>query len=331
MSAVYSMTGFSNVETTLVDGRSVSVRIKSVNARHLEMQVRVPAGLDALEPELRTMIKHAVRRGHVELTAFVERGASGTAVQVDQVLLGGYIDAYRTAAKRFGLDDTLDLHALLRIPGVMTTGAPGGFDQAAAELLRATSGHAIESFNRTRAEEGAALAGELRAGAERMAQMTEEAGRLRREVGSTAVERLRGRLVELTGESVEVGPERLLAEAALLVARGDVEEELVRLRTHLQRFTALLNAGGEVGKPLEFLLQELYRGEHAAVEDRRSSRCGRPSANRIGTGDEGGARTCARAGAESGVKTGPGQGGRDTLAARYGWDPVHHFGSFGVR
>ncbi len=253
------MTGFASVERLLEDGRSISMRIRSVNARHLELQVRLPAGLDAHEAELRGMIRRAVRRGHVEVAVFTARASGGPAVQLDEVLLLAHVEAFRKAAQRLALAGEPDLNALMRFPGVITSALPTGLDEAGADVLRTLTAEALESFNGARAAEGAALAGELRAGATRLAAMAEEAGRLRREVSGSALDRLRLRLAELAGEQVDVGPERLLTEAALLVARGDVEEELVRLRTHLERFGALLDDGGEVGKPLEFLLQELNR------------------------------------------------------------------------
>lgn len=255
----HSMTGFAEAAATLPDGRSISVRIKSVNARHLEVQVRVPAGLDALEAELRTLLKGVVRRGHLEVSVYVERGTRAAFVHVDEGLLRGYMEAHRRAAELVGRSTDVDLNMLIRLPGVMTAGAPAGFDEDAVVALRALTTTALDSFNRSRAAEGEALVLAMREGAARMAELTEEAGQLRREIATGAVERLRARLAELAGESVDVGPERLLAEATLLVARGDVEEELVRLRTHLDRFRTLLDGGGEVGKPLEFLLQELNR------------------------------------------------------------------------
>ena len=262
MSAVHSMTGFSSVEGTLADGRGVSLQIKSVNGRHLEVQMRLPGSLEVLEPELRMLVKGAVRRGHVEVIAYAERASGGASVQVNEAMLAEYVEVYRRAAARFALVPEPDLHELLRMPGVVAAGSvagSAGVDEDAAAWMRAAAVEALDAFNRTRAREGAALASDLREAVRRLLTMAGEAADLRRQVGVTAVDRLRARLTDLVGDGVEVTPERLLTEAAMVVTRGDVEEELVRLRTHLQRFTALLDAGGEVGKSLEFLLQELHR------------------------------------------------------------------------
>lgn len=257
--SVRSMTGFGSMEHELADGRTVSVRVKGVNARHLELQMRLPSGLDGLEMDLRALVKSAVRRGHVEVTISAERGPHGSAVQVNEALLAGYIEAHRRAAARFDVQAEPDLNAFLRLPGVMTVGVAVELDAAAADGVKAVLLLALQQFNEARLEEGRALAAEMRAAVGRLQQLAEEAAQLRREVSVSAVVRLRTRMMELTATVAEVPPERLLAEAALLVARGDVEEELVRLRTHLGRFIAILEAGGEVGKPLEFLLQELNR------------------------------------------------------------------------
>ena len=255
---VRSMTGFAAVSGTLEDGRGFALTVKSVNHRHLDLALRVPGGMDALEPALRKAVKSRVRRGHVELTVSVERAAGPGSVSVDERLLGAYVAAFRKAAKEFGLAQEADLNALLRMPGVMGTAAviedPVGLE---AEVLGALDG-LLDSFDAVRTSEGGALAAELRAGMERVAVLASEAATLREGVAGAEFARLKAKLAELL-EGAAVSEERLLTEAALLAGRGDVEEELVRLRTHVQRFNELLDAGGEVGRQLDFLLQEMNR------------------------------------------------------------------------
>jgi uncharacterized protein (TIGR00255 family) len=258
-SQIRSMTGFATVEATLPGGRGFNVTLKSVNHRHLDLQIRVPGGFDALEAALRRLVKAAVSRGHVELTVFIERGSAGTAVQVDQPLLTAYVDAYRNAAEQFEIRGEPALNDLLRMPGVLTTAPVAvNLSEAEAPILEATS-LALDRFNAVRTVEGLALAAELRDGMKRVATLAEEARALREEARPAALERLRQRLTELLPSPAALQEDRLLAEAALLVDRADVEEELVRLRTHIARFHHLLNAGGELGKQLDFLLQELNR------------------------------------------------------------------------
>ena len=259
MSVAYSMTGFASVDG-VIGSRGFTLSLKGVNHRHLDLQVRVPAGFDGLEAGLRRVVKAGVRRGHVELTVFLEKGASGAAVQVDAGLLEAYVQAFLEAAERYGVKAEPDLNGLLRMPGVMSAGA-APVDVAGAEgAVMEAAARAVDRFNAVREGEGAALVAELRAGMGRVAEMAEEVRMLREGVRPAQVERLRARLGEmLAGSGAAVSEERILAEAALLVERGDVEEELVRLRTHVGRFVELLDAGGELGRPLDFLLQELNR------------------------------------------------------------------------
>jgi uncharacterized protein (TIGR00255 family) len=264
LSVAYSMTGFASVEGVLTpDGRGFTVTVKSVNHRHLDLQIRAPSGFDALEAGLRTVVKAGVRRGHLELTMYLEKGGSSASVQVDAVLLEAYVRAFLEAAEQFGLKGEPDLNGLLRIPGVMSAGAVP-VDVAAAEApVLAVAEEAIQRLNAVREAEGAALVAELRAAMARVASMAEQARELREGVSAAAMERLKVRLAEMLGEGSHgvggLSEERLLAEVALLVERGDVEEELVRLRTHVDRFIELLEGGGELGRQLDFLLQELNR------------------------------------------------------------------------
>jgi len=119
-------------------------------------------------------------------------------------------------------------------------------------------GPLVEKLNEGRAQEGASLAAELRASMLRLREFAEEMAGLRNGVREVQFDRLRSRLLELT-EGAPVSEERLLTEAAVLAEKSDIEEEIVRLRTHVDRFVAMLNAGGELGKRLDFLLQELNR------------------------------------------------------------------------
>ncbi len=259
MNKAYSMTGFAIVDG-VIESRKFSVTLKGVNHRHLDLQVRVPMGFDELEAGLRKVVKAGVRRGHVELALSLEKTGAVGAVQVDAVLLEAYVRAFLEAAEQFGVKGEPDLNGLLRMPGVMSAAAVQ-VDVAAAEaLVMEAASRAVERFNQVREGEGAALAAELYAGMKRVAEMADQVRELREGVRTTQVERLRARLSEvLAGTAVAVSEERILAEAALLVERGDVEEELVRLRTHVGRFAELLDAGGELGRPLDFLLQELNR------------------------------------------------------------------------
>ena len=258
-----SMTGFASVAGTLGSGRGAGrgfgLTIKGVNHRHLDLSVRLPMGMDGLEPALRKAVKAEVRRGHVELTLVLEKASATAAVELDEGLLEAYVGAFRRAAAQYGMGQEPDLNGLLRMPGVMSAAAVAQVDAAAVEVpVLEAMGELLGKFNEARTVEGAALAADLRGGMEVLGRLTAEARVLREGAGEAEFARLRAKLTELLG-GAEVSEDRVMAEAAVMVARGDVEEELVRLRTHLERFVELLDAGGEVGRPLDFLLQEINR------------------------------------------------------------------------
>ena len=256
------MTGFAAVEGSFADGTTFVLTLKSVNHRFLDLQMRLPNGCDALEVEFRRVLKASVERGHVDVTLEVGRGAAArVAVPVIQEqVLEALVVSLRQTAQRMGLTQEPELAALLRVPGVMTTEArqSGSLDGEAMAAVLAAMMSAVERLQAVREQEGADLAVELRAGMARLLAASDEVSGLRAGVRQALFLRLRAKLEELLGSS-GVSEERLLTEAGLLAEKSDVEEELVRLRTHIERFIGILDAGGAVGKQLDFLLQELSR------------------------------------------------------------------------
>ncbi|HLV89067.1 MAG TPA: YicC/YloC family endoribonuclease [Candidatus Sulfotelmatobacter sp.] len=232
-----------------------SLSLKSVNHRFLDLHFRLPSGTDSLEMQLRRLLKEKMARGHVEVTLALERVASST-FSLNRQIVGGYIGAFRAASAEFSLSSDPDLNAILRIPGALES-ASDAADVEIETAVMAKIGDALDRLNQMREEEGRGIARELR---ERMAHLV-EAGRTvqqhRRAVLQNYSERLQSRLQELLGASID--KERALQEAALLVDRSDIQEEIVRLETHVQHFLGLLDRGGEVGKKLDFLLQEMNR------------------------------------------------------------------------
>jgi len=259
VSEVYSMTGYASLRGMVRDQVSFTLSMKSVNHRFLDLSFRMPSYCDGLEAQMRRMLKERLRRGHVDVTLQLERRANSE-IQLNAALLGAYMQAYREAAESNGLAYEPDLNAMLRIPGMMTaesgvgTEELGGLEAAVLAQISAL----VEKLNEVRAQEGTMLASELRASMLRLRAFAEEMADLRNGVREAQFERLRTRLVELT-EGVPVTEERLLTEAAVLAEKSDIEEEIVRLRTHVDRFVAMLDEGGELGKRLDFLLQELNR------------------------------------------------------------------------
>ena len=260
---IRSMTGFATAAAQAPNGPAVSLTIKSVNHRFLDLRLHLPSGSDLLEQRLRTAIRDRIHRGHVELTltsASDVRQASGLRLNDDT--LAAYLHAFAQAAQTHGLSSPPDLNDLLRLPGVMTTEAPAiATDRADLDTaVLAALPTLLDRFDIARAQEGAALGSALRISIAHIQQWTSQIADLRRRVKPAHLDRLRARMAELlSGASVSISEERLLAEAALLAERSDIEEETVRLHAHAERFLSLLDAGGEVGKRLDFLLQEFGR------------------------------------------------------------------------
>jgi uncharacterized protein (TIGR00255 family) len=259
-SPVYSMTGFARVSGRVSDLLSWNLSLKSVNHRFLDLHLRMPAGAESLEMRLRRLLKEKVLRGHLEVTLSVERGLRPSA-HFDRDLLQGYIAAFRVAAEETQLEQQPDLNAIFRLPGVLTGEARFSEQevQALEEDVAAQIDPLVQALNRMRAQEGAALASELGATMERLDLAVSQVAHMRQEVQKAYFERLSQRISTLLNGNGVIDRDRIMQEAAILAERSDVEEEVTRLRTHIQHFHSLLKAGGEMGKKLDFLLQEMNR------------------------------------------------------------------------
>ena len=258
--AIRSMTGFAQVKGQLppVQGTTpggFSISLKSVNHRFLDLQFRMPPESEALEMKLRRLIKEKLARGHVELSLNMERG-SAESVSLNRPLVSGYIQAFRAAAAEFSLACEPDLNAVLRIPGALDSAAlPSGPELEAAVVEKAEE--ALARLNQMREEEGRSIEQELQRRMAHVSKAAEAIGQYRQTVLQNYVERLKARVQELIGTQAD--PDRILQEAALLVDRSDIQEELVRLANHVKHFVTLLSQTGEIGKKLDFLLQEMNR------------------------------------------------------------------------
>jgi uncharacterized protein (TIGR00255 family) len=250
--SIRSMTGFAQVRSQAGDGVFFALSLKSVNHRFLDPQLRLPPDMDELEMKLRRALKEQLARGHVELTLALERRAEGFGFNREMV--SGYVAAFRKAASEFGTGGEPDLNAVLRMPGALgeTAALDGNFQSA----VLAAIGSAIEKLNLMREHEGRSMEAEMRRRLQALEEAAEEASRLRSAVSHALLEKVRNRLQELLGAA---DPDRVMQEAAILAERSDVQEELARLHTHIDHFRKLLDQGGEVGKKLDFLLQELNR------------------------------------------------------------------------
>jgi uncharacterized protein (TIGR00255 family) len=256
---IYSMTGFARVQVRVNDQLGYTLSLKSVNHRFLDVQLRLPSGLDALEMELRRALKDHLVRGHVELMLSVDRSAQQIA-GYNRELVSGYLAAFNAAREEHGLAGQPDLNGILRIPGALQNDNRGSGDEDSTALADSVQQQIVPllgELKTMRAREGEALEAILRASLDRLAEAVEGVAMLRPEVEQRYQERLTQRLIAATG--AEFNRQRLLEEVAVLVDRSDIAEELARMTTHIGHFRELLAASGEVGKKLDFLLQEMNR------------------------------------------------------------------------
>jgi uncharacterized protein (TIGR00255 family) len=251
--SIRSMTGFAQVKSHAGEGTSFTLSLKSVNHRFLDPQLRFPFDLEELEMKVRRVLKEQLARGHVDVTLNVDRGG-GEGYEFNRELVGGYIEAFRKAAREFGTSGEPDLNNVFRMPGALGAMTPldGNFQTAVLAALD----QAIVKLNVMREQEGRGMEEEMRRRLTSLEQATDEVSKLRAAVSRAYMEKVRSRMQELLENADQ---DRILQEAAILAERSDIQEELVRLHTHIDHFRKLLDQGGEVGKKLDFLLQELNR------------------------------------------------------------------------
>jgi uncharacterized protein (TIGR00255 family) len=253
-----SMTGYGQA-TWQRGGRSLSVEVRAVNQRFLEVKLNMPREYSPWEAELRTLVQEQVARGKVDIS--IGRGGTN-AVQVtvepNLALAAAYVAAWRRLQRALRVSGEIDLallqgrSELLRV--VERRSDPSG--EIAA--VRATLRRALRAFNRDREREGRQLGRDMAARVRRLQQLQRQIARRAADLTPQFVARLRQRVAALL-EGKEIKEERLLQEVALLAERSDVTEELVRLQSNLEALAALLRDREPAGKKLDFLLQEVHR------------------------------------------------------------------------
>ena len=257
---IRSMTGYSQSAAEEL-GCSVTASIKSTNHRFLDIHVRLPAALDSLDPLVRRIVKQHIARGHLEITIALDQ-TGAFSLQVNHPLVQAYAAVCRQLRENYGFTGDPDPMALLRVPGV----ANGEISTPDLECIQRVLEQALlESVHRLqemRHREGAALEHDVRTRLGRLDELCRGIEALSERLVSLYRKRLEERAREIMG-SPGPDPARLAQELAYLVARSDIAEELTRFRSHLEQCQHLLNtgaeSGGETGKKLDFLLQELNR------------------------------------------------------------------------
>ena len=256
-----SMTGYAQARAE-INGWAIRISVKSVNHRFLDVRFRLPEGFDVYELRMRQIVREKIHRGHLDVNLNVQP-ATAAPVQVNRELLQAYSRAAEELRQQMKNTTELDVVSLLRLPGVIGGLAPPlpESDEEQDQLGHALDNclrEALTRLDEMRHTEGRHLAEELRTRLARIREQTDKVRELATALTPAFARRLQSRLNELLG-GTGIEPARLAQEAALLAERSDISEELDRLRSHLQQFAKLLDGAGELGKKLDFLLQEMHR------------------------------------------------------------------------
>jgi len=254
--SVRSMTGYARVRKPLGTGELVA-SVKSVNHRGLDLHFQMPPELEVFENAIRAAVKQRVARGHLQVRVRASNTQQRAPAVVNQALLETYLTAFRRVSAIHGLGAQPDLNAAFQIPGMLEAGEAEPNPEMEAVLVEALE-ECLASLNEFREREGGEMAAEIRS----RNAVVRECVRRMEEIRSQALPALEARLRERLGELLKeaaIDPQRLAQEAAFLADRSDISEELTRLKVHAQQIEDLLKGSEEVGKKLDFLLQEMQR------------------------------------------------------------------------
>ncbi len=252
-----SMTGFARLRVALEDG-DLTVSVKSLNHRALDIHFHIPAEFDPFENAMRAAVKKWAIRGHIEVRISYHRTRAAGALTWNRPLADAWMTGFRQAAAIYGLRQAPDLNAAFQTPGMFVEEPARDLDPGLEPVLAAAVEDAMDALTQFREREGAELARLMRERCQAVATAAERMERLREKALPAFQARLNERLGELL-KGVAVEPQRLAQEAAILADRSDIGEEIARLKIHARQLDELLAAGGEVGKKLDFLLQEMNR------------------------------------------------------------------------
>lgn len=255
---VKSMTGYGRAVET-VNGREFTVEIRSVNNRYLDCTVKMPRAFSFAEDAVKQRVKAYVGRGKVDVFITVNaETAQQVQITLNRPVVEGYLNAMRSMAQEYGVTDDISVTALAKMPEVFLVEKPQtDEEQLKADLLGVVE-QALEAYDRMRATEGAALEADLRSRGQTILALVAQVEQASPQTVADYRHRLEEKMREVL-ESKSIDESRILTEAAIFADKVAVDEETVRLRSHLEQMDAMLTAGGAVGRKLDFLLQEMNR------------------------------------------------------------------------
>ena len=258
MKMIKSMTGYGRAVQT-VGGREFTVEVRSVNNRYLDCNVKLPRMVSFAEDAVKQAVKNAISRGKVDVYITIKSEAENdTKITLNAAIVEGYLSAMRQMVDTYGVKDDISVSTLSRLPEVFTVEKPEVDEEQLKNDLLQVVAAALEGYNAFRAAEGAALDADLRSRGNTILELVSqvEAGNSQTVIDYRA--KLYNKLKEvLSNTAIDEG--RILTEAAIFADKVAVDEETVRLRSHLEQMNNMLTAGGALGRKLDFLLQEMNR------------------------------------------------------------------------
>ena len=261
---ILSMTGYGRAEQVL-NGRDITVELRSVNSRFFEYSSRIPRTCAFMEDKLKKLVAARVSRGKVELNLSIQNvTAADTVVQVNWQLAESYKNAFQAMADRMDLKNDATVGMIARFPDVLTqTAAPTDPDALWADVEQ-VAGQAVEAFLAMRAAEGEKLRADVES---RLTTIETLVGQIEQNSAGRVqayTERLYARLKEIL-EDRSIDEARLVTEAAIFADKTAIDEETVRLHSHVAQYRAILALDEPVGRKLDFLTQELNRESNTIV------------------------------------------------------------------
>ena len=255
---IKSMTGYGRAVETL-NGREFTVELRSVNNRYLDCSVKMPRSVSFAEDAVKQAVKAAISRGKVDVFITIKsEGENETKVSLNDGVLQGYLTAMRQMVEQYGVKDDISVSTVSRLPEVFVVERAEVDEEALKADLMSVVAKALEGYNAMRATEGAALDADLRSRGNTILELVSqvEAGNAQTVIDYRT--RLENKLKEVLANT-NIDESRILTEAAIFADKVAVDEETVRLRSHLEQMNTMLTAGGAMGRKLDFLLQEMNR------------------------------------------------------------------------
>lgn len=255
---IKSMTGYGRAVET-VNGREFTVEMRSVNNRYLDCTVKLPRSLSFSEDKLKQAVKNVISRGKVDVFVSLRSEESdGGKVTLNTATAEGYAAAMRQMAQQLGLSGEITVEMIARMPDVFTVEKPEVNEEQLSGDLMTVAAAALRGFDEMRTREGQAMENDLRSRGQTILELVGEVEKGSAQTVSDYRARLENKLREVL-ENTAIDESRILAEAAIFADKVAVDEETVRLRSHLEQMNTMLTTGGPVGRKLDFLLQEMNR------------------------------------------------------------------------